>query len=349
MMTSVRRLFLLVLALFAFSPSPLAAQTREAATVEDAEQVLREIMAIPARQIPASLLADAQGIAIVPDVLKGGFVLGVRHGRGVVLVRDANGGWQPPAFVSLTGGSIGWQAGLQATDVILVFKTRKSVQGLLGGKFTLGADAAVAAGPVGRQAAAATDTALRAEILSYSRSRGLFVGVSLDGSALRIDPVAGGTYYAGVPAAVGQPAPLPPSATRLMEQVKAYTTPATAVQPAAALAPVNAPLAAPGVTVTEGQARQQLADSARRLDAVLDDNWRVFLALPTEAYGGDRPPNVEMIGQSLGKFERVAGDPRYQALTQRPEFRATREALKRYIAVQTSRQSPTLALPPPPR
>ncbi len=115
-------------------------------------------MAIPASGIPASLLANAQGIVIIPDLVKGGFVLGVRHGRGIVMVRDERGFWRPPSFVTLTGGSVGWQIGLQVTDIILVFKTRSSVQGLLRGKFTLGADAAAAAGPVGREAAAATDT-----------------------------------------------------------------------------------------------------------------------------------------------------------------------------------------------
>ena len=167
--------------------APARAQYRETVIVDDSRDVLNEIMAIPASGIPASLLANAQGIVIIPDLVKGGFVLGVRHGRGIVMVRDERGFWRPPSFVTLTGGSVGWQIGLQVTDIVLVFKTRSSVQGLLRGKFTFGADAAAAAGPVGREAAAATDAQLLAEIFTWSRSRGLFAGVSLDGSVLQID------------------------------------------------------------------------------------------------------------------------------------------------------------------
>src|SRR5207253_1884276 len=122
---------------------------------------------------------------------------GARYGRGIVMVRDERGYWRPPAFVTLAGGSFGWQIGLQVTDIVLVFKTRSSVDGLMRGKFTLGADAAAAAGPVGREAAAATDAELRAEIYTYSRSRGLFAGVSLDGSVLSVDHTANAAFYQG--------------------------------------------------------------------------------------------------------------------------------------------------------
>src|SRR5262249_16811056 len=142
-------------------------------------------------------LRDAQGIAVVPGLIKGGFVVGVRHGRGIVIVKDDNGNWRAPSFITITGGSIGWQAGVQATDVVLVFKTRKSIQGLLSGKFTIGADASAAAGPVGREASAATDATLRAEIYSYSRSRGLFAGAAIDGSMISIDNPLTATYYRG--------------------------------------------------------------------------------------------------------------------------------------------------------
>ena len=165
---------------FVLSP-PSFAQMNEATTLASASQVLDEIMSISMRRIPESLLADAKGIAIFPNLLKGGLIVGVRYGRGVVVVRDQAGPWRPPVFVSLTGGSLGWQVGLQATDVILVFKTHNSVKNLMNGKFTLGLDVAAAAGPVGREATAATDATLRAEIYSYSRSRGLFAGLALDG------------------------------------------------------------------------------------------------------------------------------------------------------------------------
>lgn len=167
----------------------------EVKDVRDSANVLQTIMKIPEKGIPPVLLRDAQAMVIVPDVIKGAFIVGGRHGTGVLVVRQANGGWSDPVFVSLTGGSVGWQVGGQSTDVILVFKHRKGVEGLLKGKITLGADASVAAGPVGRSAEAATDIMLKSEILSYSRSRGLFAGVSLEGASLAVDDDATGTYY----------------------------------------------------------------------------------------------------------------------------------------------------------
>jgi lipid-binding SYLF domain-containing protein len=166
----------------------------EAKKVQEAADVLNKIMKIPEKGIPPALLRDAHAVAIIPGVIKGAFVVGGKHGTGVVLVRE-DGRWSDPVFVSITGGSVGWQVGGTSTDLILVFKTRKGVEGLLKGKFTLGADAAVAAGPVGRSAEAATDILLKSEILSYSRSRGLFAGLSLEGAALLIDDDADTAYY----------------------------------------------------------------------------------------------------------------------------------------------------------
>ncbi len=346
--------------------APARAQYRETVIVDDSKDVLNEIMAIPASGIPASLLANAQGIVIIPDLVKGGFVLGVRHGRGIVMVRDERGFWRPPSFVTLTGGSIGWQIGLQVTDIILVFKTRSSVQGLLRGKFTLGADAAAAAGPVGREAAAATDTELLAEIFTWSRSRGLFAGVSLDGSVLQIDHTANAAFYNG--ANVTDPTqaiPVPASAIALMRQVGYYTgtpgeslsaTPLAAAPtraptpagPVAAPVPMPAPAAA-GVADLQ-VLRQQLAAASLRLHTILDGNWRSYLAMPAEVYAGDRPANVQSLQQTLGRFDAVARDPRYALLAQRVEFRATHDWLTRYVAASTStaRNTPTLALPAPP-
>ncbi|MBI5441867.1 MAG: lipid-binding SYLF domain-containing protein [Deltaproteobacteria bacterium] len=163
--------------------------------VQNCSHVLREIQAIPEKAIPPRLLGEAQGIAIIPSVIKIGFVLGGRFGKGVVLVRQDDGVWSPPVLVQLAGGSVGWQIGAQSTDVVAIFKTRRGVESLLSGKLTLGADAAVAAGPVGRDVSAATDAKLQAEVLSYSRSRGLFAGVSLDGSVLTVDSDANEVYY----------------------------------------------------------------------------------------------------------------------------------------------------------
>ncbi|HNP36719.1 MAG TPA: lipid-binding SYLF domain-containing protein [Woeseiaceae bacterium] len=175
---------------------PLAhAATREEQRVADASDVLDAFVNIPEQAIPPSILQRAHGVAVIPNVVKLGFGLGARHGRGILVVRQADGSWSNPAFIALSGGSIGWQIGAQSTDVILVFKTQKGIDGISNGKFTLGADASIAAGPVGRQASAATDLRFEAEVISYSRNRGLFAGVALDGSAVTMDRKANVAYY----------------------------------------------------------------------------------------------------------------------------------------------------------
>ena len=163
--------------------------------VEDAIEVIGEIVDIPEEGMPAALLGKAYGIAVIPNVIKAAYGIGGRHGRGVLLVRREDGECSNPSFISLTGGSIGWQIGIQSADIILVFKSRKSIESISRGKFTLGADASVAAGPVGRHAEASTDIQLRAEIYSYSKSRGLFAGISIEGAALRIDHNANSDFY----------------------------------------------------------------------------------------------------------------------------------------------------------
>lgn len=184
----------LIVLFLAVSVPPLYAGDKEVEKVKDAIKVLDEIMAIPEEGIPPALLSDSYGIAIIPGVFKAGFIIGGRHGTGVVVVR-AGGGWSDPSFVSITGGSIGWQIGAQSTDIILVFKSKRSIDNMMKGKFTLGADASIAAGPVGRQAEAATDIKLKAEIYSYSRSRGLFAGLSLEGASLGMDDEANAAFY----------------------------------------------------------------------------------------------------------------------------------------------------------
>ena len=174
----------------------VVAQGKATTKVNAASRTLTQIIATPGKAIPASLLKDAQAVAIVPRVIKVGVVVGGRHGEGVIMMRDASGAWGNPVFVGLTGGSVGWQIGVQSTDVVLVFKTKTSLDGFMKGKrLTLGADIAVAAGPLGREVQAGTDSELQAEIYSYSRSRGLFVGASLDGSMIEVDDRANGDYY----------------------------------------------------------------------------------------------------------------------------------------------------------
>ncbi len=185
---------LVTLATLMAAVSPARAEDPER-KLTDATYVLKDIQGIPEKGLPPALLSDAYGIAIIPGVIKVGFILGGRYGTGVLLVHDHDKGWSSPSFISLAGGSVGWQIGAQSTDVILVFKTRKSVDNIRKGKFTLGADAAVAAGPVGRDTSASTDIQLKAEIYSYSRSRGLFAGIALDGAVISIDDDANAQFY----------------------------------------------------------------------------------------------------------------------------------------------------------
>jgi lipid-binding SYLF domain-containing protein len=171
------------------------AQAREQGRLLMAAQVLDELRATRDQYIPDRLLERAYAIAIIPDMTKIAFFAGGRRGHGVMVVRDNDGRFSNPIFMTMTGGSFGWQWGVQSTDIVLVFTTRRGAEGITGGKFTLGADASVAAGPVGRQASAATDTSFKAEVYSYSRTRGVFAGLAVDGTALTIDDDANGAFY----------------------------------------------------------------------------------------------------------------------------------------------------------
>lgn len=175
---------------------PAAASSDEEARVADAADVLDQFLRIPEQSIPPSLLSRAYAVAVIPNVVKIGFGLGARHGKGILVIRQDDDSWSNPVFVRLTGGSVGWQIGAQSADVILVFKTRKGVDGIADGKLTLGADASISAGPVGRSTSAATDIAFEAEVVSYSRSRGLFAGVALEGTGVTMDRKANATFYA---------------------------------------------------------------------------------------------------------------------------------------------------------
>ncbi len=169
-------------------PDKLVERALEATTVLD------EIMSAPDQGIPASLLARAGCVAVIPNVKKVGFIFGATYGRGLVSCRT-EGGWSRPSFVSMTGGSFGFQIGAQSTDFVLVFVNREAADRLLGNQFTLGGDASVSAGPVGRTVEAGTDASLRTEIYAYSRSRGLFAGVSLEGARLGADLEANEDAY----------------------------------------------------------------------------------------------------------------------------------------------------------
>ena len=165
--------------------------------LDSATSVLRQLDRIPEQGIPPKLLRNAYGVAVIPNVIKGSFMVGGAFGKGVLVVRRPDGSWSNPAFIAMGAGSFGFQIGGQSSDIVLVFKTRKSVDNITNGKLTLGGDAAVAAGPVGRYSSAATDGRLRAEIYSYSRNRGLFAGVSLEGGWIGMDTKANFAFYEG--------------------------------------------------------------------------------------------------------------------------------------------------------
>lgn len=195
-MTRIHRIIPALLLLFLALPSASSiAGIEETKRVESATEVLSKIMEIPESAIPPALLADAQGIAIIPGVIKVGLFVGGQYGRGVLVVRGPGGAWSNPVFITLMSGSIGWQIGAESTDFVIVFKTPRSIEGIMKGQYTLGAEAAAAAGPVGRSVKASTDIELKAEIYSYSRSRGLFAGVSLEGSSLQVDDKSNAAYY----------------------------------------------------------------------------------------------------------------------------------------------------------
>ena len=277
-------------------------------------------------------------------MLKGGFVIGVRHGNGVVVLRDEAGNWRPPSFISITGGSIGWQAGVQSTDVVLVFKTKNSIKRFASGKFTIGGDISAAAGPVGREASASTDITLKAEMYSYSRSRGLFAGAALDGSSITLDNEETAAYYRGTgilqpDGPPGQPPMLPPSAAQLLETIAAYsksdgvTGPAVAVVPGVVPGPAAANPAAPiqstSITVPAGNPtgadlqaiRGQLAAASGKLSAIVDPSWQRYLALPQEVFAGDRQPSAQSISTAVDRFNTVATDAKYRTLAQRRNSR----------------------------
>jgi len=174
----------------------LVAGEQEVQTVVGARQSLDQFFTNPTESLPATMLQRAEGVAIFPNMIKGGFILGVNYGKGVLHVRNPDRTWSPPVMVTMGGGSVGFQAGVQSADILLVFATPRSLNGVLQGqKVTLGADASVAAGPVGLQANAGTDAKLGAEIYSYARSRGLFLGVSLGGADISVDNNADSVLY----------------------------------------------------------------------------------------------------------------------------------------------------------
>ena len=174
-----------ILSSIAFTALDAYADNKWTNLVEESGKVLADIQQMPDQGIPEDLMRSCRAIAIFPNTISGGFVIGGKYGQGIIMVREESSGkWSAPAVFTIAGGSFGWQIGGQATDFVLLIMSRRSVDGILEGKFKLGADAAVAAGPVGRAAEASIDIQLKGGILSYSRSRGLFAGAKLEGAVI---------------------------------------------------------------------------------------------------------------------------------------------------------------------
>jgi SH3 domain-containing YSC84-like protein 1 len=179
---------LFVLAMFSLGTLAWAGSAREDATerLENATTVLHEIMGAPDKGIPEEVLEHAKCVAVIPHMVKGGFVFGAKGGKGVATCRTADG-WSAPAFITISGGSWGLQIGVEAVDVVMIIQNEKGMQRLLSSNFHVGGDASAAAGPVGRHAEAGTDWRLEVEILTYSRARGVFAGLTLEGASIRQD------------------------------------------------------------------------------------------------------------------------------------------------------------------
>ncbi len=286
----------------------------EAEIVSNATSVLTEAISTPGKAIPKSLLTHAQGVVIIPQLIKGGLIVGGRHGRGVVLVRDDQGVWGNPTFVTITGGSLGWQAGLSSNDLVLVFKTRESVRHLLKGKFTIGVDAAAAAGPVGRRAEAGTDANLSGELYSYARSRGLFLGVSLDGAVLSTDRATTARYYLG-----GQS---PPTAVKLTHTLAAYSggatlgpasagdavTPHTVVMPEGSIIPEGS-VVPEGIVIEDAQPESPTAGSPP---------IRSRLAGSGRMASGGRGTELDPANMSVLQFLEVTNEQQWRSLADAP-------------------------------
>ena len=252
----MKRTAIALITLLAMSGWAAASERRDADLdrIQTAGTVLSQIMSAPDKAIPDSIMSGAKCIAIMPSMLKASFILGANYGKGVATCRTATG-WSAPAFFKLTGGSFGFQAGGQASDLVLIVRTDDGMQHLLQSKFKLGADASAAAGPVGRDAQAMTDLTLRAQVLTYSRSRGLFLGVSLSGGVIKQDEAdttafygKDWTYYSVLNGQV----PAPKDAEAFLNTVERYAptpkppmAPAPATTPSAQATPQPATSAAP--------------------------------------------------------------------------------------------------------
>lgn len=203
---------LAALALIALAAPAAQADREHDERLVNAAALLRSFTADEGTSIPAELLDRAHGVAVIENVIRGGFLLGARRGRGVVSVRTDDGGWSNPALITLTGGSIGWQIGAESTDLVLVFANARSVRNMHSGKFTLGGDASAVAGPLGRNTTVALTG--RAEVYAYVRSRGLYAGAAFEGARLDVDEQGNARFYGGETQALEPPGEATPAPAR---------------------------------------------------------------------------------------------------------------------------------------
>jgi len=270
----MKKIVAAMVALFAMANLAAASERRDADLdrIQSASTILSQIMSAPDRAIPDSIMSGAKCIAIMPSALKASFLVGANYGKGVATCRTEHG-WSAPAFFKLTGGSFGFQAGGQASDLVLIVRTVDGMQHLLHSKFKLGADASAAAGPVGRDAQAMTDLTLRAQVLTYSRSRGLFLGVSLSGGVIKQDQADTQAFYGkdwSYYGLLNGQVPVPQDAELLLKTVEKYAptpkpmvAPASATVPSAQVAqPAQAPVATAAMTAAPMATSPTTATSA---------------------------------------------------------------------------------------
>ena len=189
-------LFIVLICIWTSGFDALVAQDKDTLEkLEDSKEIFQEILEISEKGIPPAMMKKTGGVMIVPNMYKAGFVIGGRRGKGIAMIQDENGQWSQPAFVTLTGGSFGLQLGVQKIDLILVFRDAESLREIGKTDFTLGGDISVAAGPVGRQSSAATNFTFDSAVYSYSKTKGVFAGVSLDGTLVEVDSKSNRRFY----------------------------------------------------------------------------------------------------------------------------------------------------------
>ncbi|HET8697171.1 MAG TPA: lipid-binding SYLF domain-containing protein [Gammaproteobacteria bacterium] len=231
-MSTVSLAALVLLAASWLAADNAAAQTSDDVKLAQAAKVLHDFTTDEKEGIPIELLQRAHGVVVIPNLIRGGFFVGGRRGRGVLIVRTPSGGWSNPAFVTLTGGSIGWQFGAESADVVLVLANERSVRNIKEGKFTFGGDAAAVAGPAGRRTTAAVTA--KSEVYIYAHGRGLFAGAAVEGARLDVDQDGSAAFYAADKRAAPlgeQSAATPASARTFLEAVDGASAVVAAARP----------------------------------------------------------------------------------------------------------------------